>query len=148
MYNKISREKKPQLAMSSLIALLVKVSIIRMPNIASKNESNAVLGPDNEVYCKNCYSHEHGHKSKPNLHDSDVAQFQVRRSLNESKMKGSLFLFSHFNAFLNLLKQFSKIRHQLLSFRNCSWKSDIHICKIFCEIFYHFFTIFHVYFHY
>lgn len=29
-------------------------------------------GPDNEVYCKNCYSYEHGHKSKPNLQTADV----------------------------------------------------------------------------
>ena len=34
-------------------------------------------GPDNEVYCKNCYSYEHGHKAKPNLHDADVSTLQV-----------------------------------------------------------------------
>jgi len=33
-------------------------------------------GPDNEVYCKNCYAYEHGHKAKPNLHDTDVALLQ------------------------------------------------------------------------
>jgi len=33
-------------------------------------------GPDNEVYCKNCYAYEHGHKAKPNLHDSDVTTLQ------------------------------------------------------------------------
>jgi len=33
-------------------------------------------GPDNEVYCKNCYSYEHGHKAKPNLHDADVTTLQ------------------------------------------------------------------------
>jgi len=33
-------------------------------------------GPDNEVYCKNCYSYEHGHKAKPNLHEADVTTLQ------------------------------------------------------------------------
>ena len=35
-------------------------------------------GPDSEVYCANCYSHEHGHKAKPTLHDADVTVIQVR----------------------------------------------------------------------
>ena len=34
-------------------------------------------GPDSEVYCKFCYSYEHGHKSKPNLHDADVTTLPV-----------------------------------------------------------------------
>ena len=38
-------------------------------------------GPDNEVYCKNCYSYEHGHKAKPNLHDADVTTLQVEYSI-------------------------------------------------------------------
>ena len=33
-------------------------------------------GPDNDVYCKNCYSYTHGHKSKANLHDADCTQLQ------------------------------------------------------------------------
>ena len=37
-------------------------------------------GPDNQLYCKNCYAVEHGHKSKPNLHDADVTLLQVMRA--------------------------------------------------------------------
>jgi len=33
-------------------------------------------GPDNDIYCKNCYSYTHGHKSKANLHDADCSQLQ------------------------------------------------------------------------
>ena len=34
-------------------------------------------GPDSEVYCRNCYSHQHGHKARPNLHEADVTSLQV-----------------------------------------------------------------------
>ena len=33
-------------------------------------------GPDQDVYCKNCYSYTHGHKAKANLHDSDCSLLQ------------------------------------------------------------------------
>ena len=29
-----------------------------------------------QIYCKNCYSYTHGHKSKANLHDADCSQLQ------------------------------------------------------------------------
>ena len=32
----------------------------------------------NETSAKNCYAVEHGHKSKPNLHDADVTLLQVK----------------------------------------------------------------------
>ena len=31
---------------------------------------------ENQLFCKNCYAIEHGHKSKPNLHDADVTVLQ------------------------------------------------------------------------
>ena len=34
-------------------------------------------GPDKEIYCKNCYSYEHGHKAKPNLQTADETLLQV-----------------------------------------------------------------------
>lgn len=33
-------------------------------------------GPDGDIYCNNCYAHEHGHKSKANLNTADVAAIQ------------------------------------------------------------------------
>ena len=31
---------------------------------------------ENEIFCKNCYAMEHGHKAKPNLHEADVTLLQ------------------------------------------------------------------------
>ena len=32
--------------------------------------------PDNDIYCKLCYAHMFGHKSKPNLNTADVTAIQ------------------------------------------------------------------------
>ena len=41
-------------------------------------------GPDNELYCKLCYSHTHGHKAKPNLNVADVAAIQGEEGANDN----------------------------------------------------------------
>ncbi|CAB4062558.1 unnamed protein product [Lepeophtheirus salmonis] len=33
-------------------------------------------GPDDEIYCRNCYAFTHGHKAKPNLNTADVEVIQ------------------------------------------------------------------------
>ena len=32
--------------------------------------------PDGDIYCKLCYSYEHGHRAKANLNTADVAAIQ------------------------------------------------------------------------
>ena len=61
-------------------------------------------GPDSEVYCKNCYAVEHGHKSKWVLLTSTLGRYKNQGRVKKSgkfhyRGRGSAGVIFHFSFF-------------------------------------------------